>query len=109
MDPTPPEGLPASRDARESLCPDGRHEVRASANAASALRALDPEVRGRIVEMLCDVAEVAALAPGVVDFRRLSGPFLLRAGRSIVVYMLDGQRAVTVEHVIDPEALPRIA
>ncbi len=109
MDPTSPAGLPARRDRRETLCPDGQHEVRASANAASALRELDPAVRGQIVGMLCDVAEVAALAPGVVDFRGGSGPLLVRAGRTTAVYSLDASHAVIVHHVIDAEALPRIA
>lgn len=90
----------------DTLCPDLRHKVRVSPNAAAGFRALDPEVRDRLVEMLCDVAEVAAMAPDVVDFSGRTGPLSLRAGPCMVFYSLDASNAVTVKHVVAAEAIP---
>lgn len=95
-------------DLRDNLCPDRRHQIRVAANASFALRGLDPALRSRLVEMLCDVAEVDALAPGAVDFQR-SGLLAIRVGRSVALYSLDATHAVTVHHVIEAEALPRMA
>lgn len=102
-------GQPRARQAANTLCPEGRHQIRAAPNAADGLRALERGVRERLVDMLCDVAEVAALAPTEVDFRRLPGPFAVRAGPSIVLYSVDEAGVVTLHHVVEAEALPRIA
>jgi hypothetical protein len=83
-----------------------RHTVHLEANAATGFHSLDPDVRQRLVEMLCDVAEVAALAPWVVDFSGSAGPFTLRAGTSFVIYSLDASHAVTVHHVVAAEIFP---
>jgi hypothetical protein len=84
----------------ETLCPDRRHQVQVAPNAATGLQSLESGVRQRLVEMLCDVAEVAALAPTAVDFSARWAPSTLRAGESIVFYSLDAAHAVTVHHVV---------
>ena len=99
---------PKAEEAAQTLCPEGRHQVRVAPNAADGLRALDRPVRERLVDMLCDVAEVALLAPAVMDFRRHPGPFAVRAGSSFVLYSLDSSGVVTLHHVVEAEALPRI-
>ena len=83
--------------------------MRLAPNATAGLRALEPGVRERLLDMLCDVAEVAAMAPMVVEFRRRPGPFAVRAGPSIVLYSVDEAGTVTIHHVVEAEALPRIA
>lgn len=88
-----------------TLCPDRRHTVQVAPNAASDVDALAPRVRRQLVEMLCDVAEVAALAPGAVDFSGHGAPSALRAGESIVFYSLDATYAVTVQHVVQADLL----
>jgi hypothetical protein len=96
-------------DWLETICPDRRHEVRVATNAAARLQMLETGVRKRLVEMLCDVAEVASLAPDATEFRGPSRPFAVRAGQSIVLYTLDNAHAVTVHHVVEAEAVPAIA
>jgi hypothetical protein len=83
--------------------PDRRHTVQVAPTAASDLQSLDSDVRERLVEMLCDVAEVAALAPGAVDFSGRGAPSTLRAGQSIVFYSLGASHAVTVHHVVQAD------
>jgi len=96
-------------DSLETICPDRRHRVRVAPNATARLEMLEAGVRKRLVEMLCDVAEVASLAPGATEFQWPSRPFAVRAGRSIVLYTLDNAHAVTVHHVVEAEAVPAIA
>jgi mRNA-degrading endonuclease RelE of RelBE toxin-antitoxin system len=100
--------LRASKTEQDNLCPDGRHRVHAAANAAGPLRELSPEDRAQLVEMLCDIAEVAAHAPAAVDFHG-SGLLSLRVGPSRVLYSVDARSRIVVHHVVIAEALPRIA
>ena len=83
-----------------TLCPDRRHTVQVAPNAATGVQSLESGVRQRLVAMLCDVAEVAALAPDAVDFSARWAPSTVRAGESIVFYSLDASHAVTVHHVV---------
>lgn len=94
------------RRHRNTLCPERRHEVRLAPNAVVGFLSLEAAVRERLVEMLCDVAEVATLAPGVVDFGRGTDPLAVRAGSSLVFYSVDASKAVTVQHVVPVEVLP---
>jgi hypothetical protein len=94
------------KPAQENLCPDGRHHVAAAPNAAGALGELTVADRGRLIDMLCDIAEVAALAPSGVD---LEGYLSLRLGRSRVLYSIDGGTDILIHHVVPAEAVPGIA
>jgi len=86
-----------------TLCPDRRHTVQVAPNAATDVQRLESGVRRRLVAMLCDVAEVATLAPDAVDFTAHGAPATLRAGESIVFYSLDASHAVTVHHVVQAD------
>jgi hypothetical protein len=86
-----------------TLCPDRRHTVQVAPNAATDVQSLESDVRQRLVAMLCDVAEVAALAPQAVDFSARWAPSTVRAGASIVFYSLDASHAITVHHVVQAD------
>ncbi len=94
--------------APQNLCPDGRHRVEAAPNASSALRELADSDRARLVDMLCDIAEVSALAETGIDLRR-GGLLSLRLGASRILYSVDRESRIVVHHVVVAEALPRIA
>jgi mRNA-degrading endonuclease RelE of RelBE toxin-antitoxin system len=94
--------------APQNLCPDGRHRVEAAPNASSALRDLPDSDRARLIDMLCDIAEVSALAESGIDLRR-GGLLSLRLGPSRILYSVDAESRVVIHHVVVAEALPRIA
>jgi hypothetical protein len=83
--------------------------VRLAPPAAAGFEALEPSARQRLVEMLCDVAEVATLAPGVVEFSRGEGPCVVRAGPCVALYSIGESHEVTVHHVVAAEVLRLIA
>ena len=80
-----------------TLCPHGLHKVYASAEASVSIDALPTEVRGRVIRMLCDIAEVAYLSP-VADHWDVSKLLRLRAGDAVVLYSVD-ERGLLVHHV----------
>lgn len=90
-----------------NLCPDGRHRVEAAPNAAGAFRELAVGDRVRLVEMLCDIAEVSALPASGIDLRS-GGLLSLRIGASRVLYSVDADSRIVIHHVVVAEALPRM-
>jgi hypothetical protein len=84
--------------SRVSLCPDGLHHVYAEDEAATGLRDLPADTRGRLIRKLCDIADLAFLSIGT-DHWDVSTLLRLRAGNAEVFYSVD-LNGVLVHHVV---------
>lgn len=76
-----------------SLCPDGAHRVYAAVDAANGLHELPAEVRQRLIQKLCDIAEIAYLS--LADDHWDAGTLLrLNAGTASVLYSVDANGVI---------------
>lgn len=98
--------LDAAALQNQTLCPEGTHRVFAGENATGSLRELPADLHHKLVEMLCDVAEVAERGPSAVDFWRDESILWLRAGGVMLLYSVDRKGRVVVHHVLaNPDVL----
>ena len=82
--------------------------VYATPNAGAALRAIPSDQRSRLVQMLCDIAEIAELLPPpAIDLTGEAGLLWLSAGGTRVLYSVDeADGGLVVQHVL-AAPLPR--
>ena len=83
----------------QTLCPDDQHRVFAGDYAFEGLRQLPPEVQRSLVQMLCEVAELAEVRPSVVDFWEDDPLLRLRVGEVMALYTVDRDGAVRLHRV----------
>jgi len=96
-----------ARKISDSLCPHGTHRIFAAENAAGSLGDLASDLHEKLMEMLCDVAEVAERGPSSVDFWKDESILWLRACGVMLLYSVDHSGRVMVHHVLaNPEAAP---
>jgi hypothetical protein len=92
-----------------TLCPDGAHDIHAAATAATGLLALTPAVRARLVQMLCEIADVAGLDPSAYEYWDETALLRLSAGDAVVLYSLNSVSGILVHHVIASERLRQLS
>ena len=82
-----------------TLCPEGKHQIYAAVEAAPALVGLEAGTRARVIQMLCQIAEVAALAPNASQYWDESQPLRLTLGGAEVLYSIDPIGGVVVQRI----------
>jgi hypothetical protein len=90
----------------QTLCPDAQHRVFAGDYALEGLQQLSPEVRCSLVQMLCEVSELAEVRPSLVEFWDDEPLLRLRVGEVMALYTVDRDGAVRLHRVFgDLESL----